>query len=372
MTTARAILAALILTLAVLTTIACGGNAEPAPTATEPKATEPTAAGSPTAAPAETPAQPSAEPTGQLPTQEPNPQTPAATATMPATTHVPLPTHLSTLPTDTPAPEPPGKPTPATTVPEPPPPDIDTMDTLEHETSGGVRNIDGSTSAKGGGEWTLEDDAGGRGRKHRPHSPGRIPQAGETDDNALRHEYLEYARAKEQTIQAHPAYLTERYIIQVRRSDGKPLHGATVTLTEMATGTVLQVSKTHADGRTIYHPGGPQGMENSITVTATSNGRAGSTTGIVRKNGTTTVNLAVPATAPPTRQLDVMFLLDATGSMRDDIAKIKSTLTYIARGTRGLPGNPGLRLLLLAYRDRGDAFITQHYEFDTNPGRFSR
>jgi hypothetical protein len=61
---------------------------------------------------------------------------------------------------------------------------------------------------------------------------------------------------------------------------------------------------------------------------------------------------------PQQPQLDVLFLLDATGSMGDEIDRIQLTITDIAERINQLEQRPDLRFGLVSYRDRGDAYVT--------------
>ena len=68
--------------------------------------------------------------------------------------------------------------------------------------------------------------------------------------------------------------------------------------------------------------------------------------------------------------LDILFLLDSTGSMADEIDQIKATLLSISSRISDLPSQPDLRFGMVAYRDRGDAFVTRVYDFEPDPRRF--
>jgi hypothetical protein len=69
--------------------------------------------------------------------------------------------------------------------------------------------------------------------------------------------------------------------------------------------------------------------------------------------------------------LDVLFLIDATGSMADEIQAIQSTIFDVAAQIDQLPGRPNTRYGLVAYRDRGDAFVVKTYDFTPNVAAFS-
>ena len=70
--------------------------------------------------------------------------------------------------------------------------------------------------------------------------------------------------------------------------------------------------------------------------------------------------------------LDVLFLLDSTGSMDDEIQQIKVTLASIAKRVSNLPANPDLRFGMVSYRDRDDTYVTRLHDFDRNVERFQQ
>jgi len=65
------------------------------------------------------------------------------------------------------------------------------------------------------------------------------------------------------------------------------------------------------------------------------------------------------------RNLDVLFMVDATGSMGDEISYLKSELEDIIGGL-----NNGIQLKtrtsLVFYRDRGDEYVVRDFGFDSN------
>ena len=56
--------------------------------------------------------------------------------------------------------------------------------------------------------------------------------------------------------------------------------------------------------------------------------------------------------------------------MADEIDQIKATLLSISSRISDLPSQPDLRFGMVAYRDRGDDFVTQVYDFEPDPQRF--
>lgn len=69
------------------------------------------------------------------------------------------------------------------------------------------------------------------------------------------------------------------------------------------------------------------------------------------------VVVAAPAARP---KIEVVFALDTTGSMSDLIEGAKQKIWAIADELASADPSPELRIGLVAYRDRGDAYVTQH------------
>ena len=65
----------------------------------------------------------------------------------------------------------------------------------------------------------------------------------------------------------------------------------------------------------------------------------------------------------PRRALDLGFLVDATGSMGDEMLFLQSELKDIVRRVRSVEPDLDIRMSVVFYRDRGDAFITKSLPF---------
>jgi Mg-chelatase subunit ChlD len=63
------------------------------------------------------------------------------------------------------------------------------------------------------------------------------------------------------------------------------------------------------------------------------------------------------------RALDIGFLVDATGSMGDEMTYLQSELKDIVRRVRAIEPDLDIRLSVVFYRDRGDEFITKSLPF---------
>ena len=85
-----------------------------------------------------------------------------------------------------------------------------------------------------------------------------------------------------------------------------------------------------------------------------------------------TVTMDLPQQRLESLNLDVLFLVDATGSMADEIAKIQSTIFDVSAQIDALPEHPSVRYGMVTYRDRGDSFVTRSYEFTPDVRDFAQ
>ncbi len=78
------------------------------------------------------------------------------------------------------------------------------------------------------------------------------------------------------------------------------------------------------------------------------------------------LQVRLPVNEVPRARLDLAFVIDATGSMGDEIGKLKASMRAVAEQIDRLPSRPDLCWSLVAYRDRGDAFFVRGLDFTAN------
>jgi len=77
--------------------------------------------------------------------------------------------------------------------------------------------------------------------------------------------------------------------------------------------------------------------------------------------------ITLPVHRRPARaKLDVLFLIDTTGSMGDEIDRLKDSVRSVAERIGTLPEQTDLRLGMTLYRDRGDLFVTRTFDFTSS------
>jgi Mg-chelatase subunit ChlD len=196
--------------------------------------------------------------------------------------------------------------------------------------------------------------------------PSQPVTAGMVDDNA---DFAEYLRFRDRTQVAHRARdVRERYLLQVRNARGAVVPDAEVAV--QAPGGAAMWARTDAGGRAWLHPDAfdPAGS-GMYEVAVRKNGRQA--TGFLRRGQKSAIDITLADTAAQARaRLDLVFLIDATGSMADEIGRLKATLRTIASEVAQLPSRPDTCFGLVAYRDKGDAFLLRSHDFTNDLSAF--
>lgn len=199
--------------------------------------------------------------------------------------------------------------------------------------------------------------------------------AGEHDDLLNPTLYAKYVTQflASETISGIPRVDTGKVLsVIVQDSAGAPVPFANVTLT-CSDGNTLSLSAM-ADGRVVFFPdldrlGQSVSMTASLGQGRTSAPRAINVSGV---SGAQEVRTRLAARAPQVTKFDLALVIDATGSMGDEINYLKAELADIIatlnRRHRGLD----IRVAMVIYRDQGDEFVTRTFEFTTDMAAVQR
>jgi hypothetical protein len=187
-------------------------------------------------------------------------------------------------------------------------------------------------------------------------------RAGSVDDNAEWDEYLLYRiRFSDWGIPIQEIDVTERHIIRVSTSKDLPVLGAEVSIFNDQGSKVADLMTT-SNGQALFFPMASEDPSSqSYTVRIEKNGQTASFT-MDRDVREYDVILEVNPASDPIH-LDVHFLIDATGSMSDEINQLKENMIIISERIHDLPSKPDVRFGMTVYRDRGDEFISRTHEF---------
>ncbi len=212
-----------------------------------------------------------------------------------------------------------------------------------------------------------------------PGEPGADPnnggglEGGEIDDNELFDAFLEFTDSVLEEFPEEPMIhwmdVSRRHFITVTDNQGRPVQDALVAV--MSDGEVVAAGRSHGDGRYAFFPRAVGSDEPIYTVEVFA-GQDFAQAALEEGQDTLEVSLEGAQPALASCQVDVAFMIDATGSMGGEIARIKDTITEIAGRISESEHSPDLRLGLVDYRDRGDDYVTHAVNFTRDVPAFQR
>ena len=160
-------------------------------------------------------------------------------------------------------------------------------------------------------------------------------------------------------------WTNNRIAVTVEDAAGAPLSGIRVSL--LRGGSLLWSSRTDNLGRAECWVGLFQQEENvdpsSLTLKVLETEVAPKITAWDCPNGPSVNKVVLGTASPAAQKADIAFLVDATGSMADEIQFLKDDLMDILRKVGSLQSAVTFRSAALFYRDEGDEYLTRPFNF---------
>lgn len=197
--------------------------------------------------------------------------------------------------------------------------------------------------------------------------------AGDWDDNLNFEIYQEYVTDYRTGNSSMPTIPTEdRVVIKIVSSAGDPISNALVKVAGPK--QTYLTAPTGSDGRVLFfprHDGATQESDFTVSVQPPPG-----------QTGVDPVSVAAPMsgsdwtfTLPDAQKnlpqdLDVAFVVDATGSMGDEIEYLKAEVQGIADRIQDKFQTISIRYALVMYRDVGDSYVTQKFDFTSDLAEF--
>jgi len=189
--------------------------------------------------------------------------------------------------------------------------------------------------------------------------------AGSFDDNLnpwVFDKFISQVRAQPSLANLAAAFVGPRTIVRVQDPQGRPLANAKVTID----GKQLM---TRSDGRVVWVSAWDSGSQGQGKATV-EHGNARQTVSI-KDQVEQIVTLAQTQATLPT-QLDIALVIDATGSMGDELEYLKVEIRDIAGAINRHFPNVDQRFALVVYRDVGDQYVTRVFDFTSDLSKFQR
>jgi hypothetical protein len=208
--------------------------------------------------------------------------------------------------------------------------------------------------------------AGGESRE-RPLGQEASFRAGEIDDNERFADYLAYLQGYS-AGDVRPADVSERYLIKVIDDRQRPVLDARVTIYDGE--REVFAGRTYAGGELIFFPRLYDTNNAASFRAVAAYGQASAETIFTRGAGER-VEIGLRGTAlDEALRLDLLFMLDTTGSMGDELGRIQETVDTIAARIDAFTPRPAIRYGLVAYKDEGDEYVTLMRPLADNLGQF--
>lgn len=194
-----------------------------------------------------------------------------------------------------------------------------------------------------------------------PYPQAGLLTAGEHDDLLNPQLYARYLHRSQlgQQLPDLPAIDTQRLVtVRVTDANGRGVPFADVTIS-CSDGNRLTLS-TQADGRVVLFPDLDR-LSPSISVEARYGRAALGEARVVqvpRSAGVQEIGFTLPRATSRTTNLDLMLVIDTTGSMGDEIRYLQTELRSIIQSLRQRHSGLDLRVGFVFYRDLGDDYVT--------------
>jgi len=222
----------------------------------------------------------------------------------------------------------------------------------------------GDGRSDGSGDFSLSAGGSSGGGSSNPGGTAGVITAGEWND--IDNWDFWKSLLQRDTLKDFPAswgfYTTNRISVTLRDAGGSLVHDALLTLS----GTANYSAVTDNFGKAELFPGLylPSYTPMPYTLKATYHGHDYNL-GTVPA-GVTSVEKSLPVVKSVSRIVDISFVVDATGSMGDEINYLKTELNdVVTRAGAALPGTQ-LRMSSVFYRDHGDEYTVRPFNFTTS------
>ncbi len=244
--------------------------------------------------------------------------------------------------------------------------------TAEVELAPDVGAKDPESYGDAGGASPLDDAARPRPstaelpKKETPSESGL--KAGYSDDNDQFNYFVKFLEQYGTQVESYPLNIGERIILTVKDSAGKPVSNAEVLV--QSGDKTLASGKTYASG--IFHIFPLEYPRSSYRLSLSYGGEKKFLD--IKRDGPRNLELRLdkPRAAIKEVPLDILFILDTTGSMGEEIERLRATIEIINANVSAVSPKPRVRFGLVLYRDKDDSYLTKLVPFTSDMDAFQR
>ncbi len=194
-------------------------------------------------------------------------------------------------------------------------------------------------------------------RTNLPQSGGL--KAGFADDNQQFNYFLNFLNQYRSSVNSYTYDISERIHLLLEDKDGQSLPNVEIKIFNRTESELLDQGKTYADGSYFFYPAEVAARDKTFYVGYTVDGVY--QTVVVKRNGPRKITIQ----ADKARDLqartavDIVFILDTTGSMGEEIKRLIATIDLIHMNLSALSNQTLIRFGMVLYRDKDDKYRTQ-------------
>ena len=162
----------------------------------------------------------------------------------------------------------------------------------------------------------------------------------------------------------------ERIFVRVNDANGAAAAGMTVKLAESGSKTIIWETVTDSRGEAFLFTGLDIDKSNALkadeVIVEAADGRAVITELTDEmKSSDAAIEVSVPESSPMRTELDLMLMVDTTGSMGDELKYLQTELGDVIKRVENATG-ADVQLSVNFYRDRSDDYVVRDYGFTKN------
>lgn len=228
--------------------------------------------------------------------------------------------------------------------------------------------LPGPYPGRGEGEFLDDSEREGHHENHKP-SPGQLTASEWSDlDNYEFYKSL-FETNQDENEGIFSDYFTKGYfdtlnMVDVTVTSGEDIiAGASVKLLD-GTGNTIYQGVTNAFGIAYLFP--KEDELEFIEKVNVSHGNDSVTINYTYSTENASLEIDIDTVDDKKEIIEIMFVVDTTGSMGDEISYLKSEIENVISRVQATLINTSIRLALLFYRDTGDAYVTRYFDFTTN------
>lgn len=199
-----------------------------------------------------------------------------------------------------------------------------------------------------------------------PLPPTNEPlRAGSIDDADDVAAYLDYRDSIVSAgVEVRPLDVTDSTVFTVIGGNGLPVLGAEVLIWDGATrdAEALLTLKVRADGTVRFLPATLEPSPAQVEVEVRIGDEVATVDSFTIGTPAVTVEVETDGGYDGSVPLDIVFVIDATGSMGDEIDRLRDNMSSVAEQIDALPSDPDVRFGMTVYRDEGDAYVTRTFD----------